>query len=109
MYPLYDELLKKAKNSKVINITNLCTSINNINNLPKQEDVIEHFKEIYALILYHDYVTHNNSKLNHLPYEITTIIKGKGIRIDPFKLPPTLQRILHEYITMYTVGIEGGK
>ena len=56
MYPLYDKLLEKATNSKTISITDLCTSINNINNLPKKEDTIEHFTEIYALILYHDYV-----------------------------------------------------
>src|SRR5689334_9124049 len=103
MYPLYEKLLERTKNSsKVININELCVNINNINNLSKKEDIEEHTKEIYALILYHDYTTHNNSKLNHLPYETTTIIKGKGIRIDPFKLPPLLQRILHEYILVYS-------
>jgi hypothetical protein len=102
LYPLYDELYEKAKNLKTISINDLCVNINKINNLPDENNIKDHFKEIYALILHHDYVTHNNSRLNNLPYDTTTIIKGKGLRIDPFKLPPLLQRILHEYIEMYS-------
>lgn len=97
-YPVYDELLKRVneREEKGIDIKRVCTTINNIsvNNTP--EDTAEHYREIAALIVHHEYIS--TGAISSNPYDWKVMVGGKGVLNYIMNLPPLLQQIIAQYI-----------
>src|SRR5579872_3477294 len=93
-YPLYDELLKRveARTDDGIDIKRVCTTINNIAQSLKPEEVAEHYKEIAALMLHHELLT--SGQILGVPYNGKVMVGGKGILYNIASLPPLLQQII---------------
>lgn len=99
-YPLYDYLAKKAEanRDKIIDLSLLCATINNMCYDEGCPDYLDHYREIGVLIFHHDLINNKGVMLSHVPYEGKTISGGKGIMFNSANLQPKLQHILAHYI-----------
>ena len=100
MYPLYDHLVSQVsqRTETNIDIKRVCVTINNIGQTLNQEDALEHYQEIGALILHHEAITNGNVILSCVPYDSKVMVGGKGILHYIMNLPPVLQQIIAQYI-----------
>jgi hypothetical protein len=98
-YPLYDELVKrsKARSDKGVDIKRLCATINNISQTLLPEQVIEHYREIAALIYHHSQLS-GIIPSNSFPYEGKTMVGGKGLLFYIINFPADLQQIITQYV-----------
>ncbi len=98
-YPLYEKLLEKVKSSENqdIDIKLLCNTINNLSNTLKNNDYLEHYNEICAMIIHHGILSNTTNNIL-LPYGSKIMFGGKGILFTITKLDPILQHILAQYI-----------
>ena len=106
-YPLYDYLAHKADlhKDRVIDLTSLCATINQMSYDPDCPDYMEHYREIAALIIHHDLINNKGITLSPTPYEGRTLGTGKGslgagrgIVHSLANFPPKLQHILLHYV-----------
>jgi hypothetical protein len=99
-YPLYDELIKQieSRREKTIDIKRVCTTINNIATTNTPDDTVEHYREIFALILHHELITNNGVILSSIPFDGKIMSGGKGILYYIMNLPPDLQHIIAQYV-----------
>ena len=99
-YPLYDELVKRveARTEKTIDIKRICTTINNISLTHTPSETTEHYREIGALILHHEYLSNNGVLLSPIPFDGKVMVGGKGVLHFIMNLPPNLQQIIAQYV-----------
>lgn len=99
-FPLYDELLNdvRSRNEKNIDIKRVCTTINNISQTLSPNDVMEHYREIGALILHHELLQNGGVLLSSVPYGGKVMVGGKGVLHHITNMPPLLQQIIAQYI-----------
>ena len=97
-YPLYDELLKRVNETtdKALDIRKLCNTINGIGQTHASDQVVEHYREIAALILHHEVLT--TGSLSSVPFDGKLMFGGKGLVYQIMNLPPMLQLIIGKYI-----------
>ncbi len=116
IFPLYDDLLEQANNlneEKQIDISRVCYTINNIyKNLP-EKDTKYHYKMIGYLIIHHKFmndidplpvrqiVTRTNNSI--IPYNTQIMMGNKGILSTMEDLPPLLQKIIAQYVEMFSI------
>jgi len=90
-YPLYDDLVEKIKLRETPNIDNIS------NNL-QSNDYLEHYNEVCALIIHHNFKSNFKSNMNILPFNSKIMFGGKGILFNISKFDPLLQQIIAQYI-----------
>ena len=97
-YPLYDELLKRVRESedKTLDVRKICTSIKSIGQTNTPDQVAEHYREIGALIIHHVVIT--TGGLPSIPFEGKVMIGGKGLLFQVTNLPTLLQQIIWKYL-----------
>ena len=87
-FPLYDELHKKT-NTDIEPVSN----INMIVNLAALSP--EHSELVYVLIVHHSIL---EGHLTNQPYGLSILQSGKGVIINYYSLPATLQKIISQYL-----------
>ena len=102
-YPLYDELLKRvyARNEKTIDINRLCKTITNISFTLSQENTLDHYNEIQALIIHYDILSNGGVLVSPVPFDGKVMAGKKGILNYIINLPPLLQQIIAQYVDEY--------
>lgn len=107
-YPLYDYLVKKIdeRTEKNIDIRKICTTINSICRTMPSGDMVEHYKEIYALVIHHELLSNGGILLSATPFEPKIMEGGKGILNFIMNFPPQLQQIIAQYISEYSENLE---
>jgi len=102
-YPLYDELLKRvqARTEKTIDINRLCKTITNISFTLSQENTLDHYNEIQALIIHYDILSNGGILVSSVPFDGKVMSGKKGILNYIINLPPLLQQIIAQYVDDY--------
>jgi len=102
-YPLYDELVKRveARVEKNIDIKRVCKTITNISLSLSQEDTLEHYNEIQALIIHYEILSNNGMLLSSVPFDGKVMAGRKGVLNFIMNLPPLLQQIIAQYVENY--------
>jgi hypothetical protein len=102
-YPLYDELLKRAEArvEKTIDIKRVCKTITNISLSLSQEDSLDHYREIQALIVHYEILSNGGILLSSVPFDGKVMAGRKGILNFIMNLPPLLQQIIAQYVEDY--------
>lgn len=98
-YPLYEELSRQVKEQST-DIGHVCPTINAIS--LNNADYIDHYEEIYALILHYELLTNANILLTLTPFESKVLPGNKGIIDILIKLPLALRKIIIQYIEYYS-------
>lgn len=101
-YPLYDELIKqiKEKRDKNIDIAQMCSTINSLAYLDKSISV-EHYEELYVLLLHHDCVENNGILFSKIPNDGKTLPGDNGILYTPEKIPVRPRQLIDQYLDYY--------
>jgi hypothetical protein len=99
-HPLYDRLLEQVQSRplKTIDITRVCTTINNIAQTLPPNEAAAHYKEIGGLILHHQLLANNGVMVSLIPFDGKVMAGGKGVLHYIMNLPPTLQQIIAQYV-----------
>jgi hypothetical protein len=102
-YPLYDELIKqiKEKPNKNIDISQMCLTINSLSFLDK-ETATEHYEEIFALLMHHEYVENNGILFSKVPNDGNILPGDSGVLYTPEKLPVRARQLIDQYIEYYS-------
>lgn len=101
-YELYILLKEKSENQDY-DFNSISNTINNIYKDMRKEKCIEHYKEILALILHHQFINQNKDFIkSKLPYKGKIMFGGKGIKFQFKEFPDELKKIISEYIMTYT-------
>jgi hypothetical protein len=101
-YPLYDKLIEQIKEKKDnnINIDQLCLTINALAFLDKN-DAIDHYQEMYALLLHHELVINNGVLFSKIPNE-GKLLHGEKVLYTPAKMPVQPRQLIAQYIDYYS-------
>lgn len=99
-YPLYDRLVQQVESRalKTIDITRVCTTINNIAQTLPPNEAAAHYKEIGGLILHHELLANNGVLSSLIPFDGKVMAGGKGVLHYITNLPPNLQQIIAQYV-----------
>lgn len=103
-YELYELLLQRSRDrdEKNIDIEKLCLTINSLVLLDEKSSK-DHYDELMALILHHEYLKNNKVFLTKVPYNGVEQPGGRGIQYIFRDLKdPQLQQIINEYILYYS-------
>lgn len=110
-FPLYDELLKRAKSScfQSTELNRICSTITNLDNQLDvnltQEQIIAHRMNIAALILHHENLENTGFTFRKTPY-MTKELEKKSIQVTMTLLPPVLQKIICCYVIVYVTNVD---
>lgn len=96
-YPLYDQLAQIPIDG-VIDLKMLASTINNIRNLSNEQQ-LEHYNEMFALIYHHSQLQGSHDQL---PYEAKLINGGRGLIFTIEKMPTEVVHILANYLKIYS-------
>lgn len=99
-YPLYDDLVNRVseRELKGVDIDNVCSVINNISLNLTNDDALEHYREIGAIIMHYAILNDQLGSKSTTPYESKVMVGGKGLLYYITNLPPMLQQIIAQYI-----------
>lgn len=104
LYPLFDELMRQVseRQEKLVDIKNLCSSINEIAQTHNPETTKEHYEEIDALIIHYYLSYYPNGNATVTPYGGRIMAGGRGILYGITDFPPLLQQIIMQYVINYS-------
>lgn len=97
-YPLYDQLVSNLslREEKSIDLKKICATIKKISETSTPDETNEHYREIAALILHHEMITHGS--ISEVPFGGKLMPGSMGTLNYMLNLPPLLQQILAQYL-----------